>query len=180
MQSRTLVVSEIKKRYEQLPTNIKLIEGDNPISSYTLSEMADVIILYSGMLGLEMALRGKRPWIAGDFTYRGKGFTLDLASRGHMVDLLNQRSFVNKLSEDELKLAQRFAYLWIFRHIVRNPFVRLPEDKFLLESFSELAPGGNPIIEDVCAKILSGEPFIDMGKSKSRVEAEKQELGSSE
>ena len=58
-------------------------------------------------------LRGKRPWIAGDVTYRGKGFTLDLASREQMYDLLDKNAFHNRLSEDEVKLAQRFAYLWI-------------------------------------------------------------------
>jgi hypothetical protein len=164
MQSRTLVVPEIKKRYELLPNNIKLIEGDSPISSYTLGEIGNVIMLYSGMIGLEFALRGYRPWVAGEFTYRGKGFTLDLESKEHMFQMLDKHSFAKHLSEDELKLAQRFAYLWIFRHLVRNPFVRMPDDQFMLESFHELAPAGTPVIDDICENIITGKPFIDIGK----------------
>jgi hypothetical protein len=167
LQSRTLVVAEIKKRYEPLPSNIKLIEGDNPISSYTLAEMAQVIMLYTSTLGLELALRGKRPWIAGDVTYRGKGFTLDLVSREHMYGLLDGKVFGNQLSEDEVRLAQRFAYLWIFRHVFRNPFVVPAENRFTLHSFQELAAGGHPVIEDLCEAVVSGRPFIAIGQRNS-------------
>jgi hypothetical protein len=126
--------------------------------------MARNVILYSGMLGLEMALRGKRPWIAGDFTYRGKGFTLDLTSREHMYELLDNNSLENILSEREVKLAQRFAYLWIFRYVFHNPFVKSTDNMFSLESFHALAPGGNAVIDDLCDDILEGKPFIDIGQ----------------
>jgi hypothetical protein len=166
MRSSTLVVTEVRKRFEYLPSNIKLIEGDDPISSYALGDMAQVIMLYSGMLGLEMALRGKRPWIAGDFTYRGKGFTLDLLSREHMYSLLDGNVFDNQLSIDEVKLAQRFAYLWIFRYVFPNPFVKPGNKHYFLDSFHSLAPGGNSTIEDLCEAIISGKPFIDIGHKK--------------
>jgi hypothetical protein len=167
LKSRTLVVAEIRKRYESLPSNIKFIEGDSPISSYTLGEMAQVATLYTGMLGLEFALRGKRPWIAGDVTFRGKGFTLDLASRENMYALLDKNLFDNQLSEEEVKLAQRFAYLWIFRHVFRNPFVKPADNHFSLGSFRALAPGGHPVIEDLCEALLAGKPFIDIGHANS-------------
>lgn len=165
LQSRTLVVAEIKKRYQPLPGNITLIEGDNPISSYTLADMAHVVMLYTGTLGLELALRGKRPWIAGDVTYRGKGFTLDLASREHLYGLLDQYAFDSRLSDDEVKSAQRFAYLWFFRHVFCNPFVKSANDDFSLGSFRDLAPGGHPVIEDLCDALLTGRPFIDIGRA---------------
>ena len=166
LQSRTLVATEIKKRFEPLPSNVRLVEGDNPISSYTLGEMAQVAMVYTSTLGLEFALKRKRPWIAGDNTYRGKGFSLDLASKEHMYRLLDANAFDTQLSDAEVKLAQRFTYLWIFRHVFRNPFIKPANGHFSLNSFSELAPGGNPVIEDLCEAILAGKPFIDIGHAK--------------
>ncbi len=69
------MVTEIRGRYGPLPSNIKLVEGDSPVSSYTLADMAQVVMVYASRIGLEVALRGKRPRLAGDMTYRGKGFT---------------------------------------------------------------------------------------------------------
>ena len=139
------------------------MEGDNPISSYTLGEMAQVAMVYTSTLGLEFALRRKRPWIAGDNAYRGKGFSLDLASKEHMYRLLDANTLDTRLSEAEVQLAQRFAYLWIFRHVFRNPFVNPRDMRFGLSSFRELAPGGHPVVEDLCEAILGGKPFIDIG-----------------
>ena len=168
LQSRTLVATEIRKRYTPLPSNIKIIEGDSPISSYTLGKMAQVAMIYTTRLGLELALRGKRPWVAGNVPYRGKGFTLDLASPDHMVRLLDSNSFDDILPEEEVELARRFAYLWIFRHVVRMPFVDPETTQFSFRSLLDLAPGGNPIIEDLCEAILTGKPFINVGACQDR------------
>jgi len=167
LQTRSPVAAEIRKRVDPLPPHIKLIEGDSPISSYTLAEMAHVSMVYASRLGLELALRGMCPWIAGAVTYRGKGFTLDLDSKGHMFDLLNAGTFSNTLSEGEIELARRFAYLWFFRYVIRLPLVRPPNKRFALSSFRQLGPGGHPVIENLCEAIVTGRPFIDLGETIS-------------
>ena len=169
LRSRTPVATEIRKRFQPLPSNIKLIEGDNPISSYTLAEIAQVNMVYASRLGLEIALRGKRPWIAGAVTYRGKGFTLDLESRDHMHRLLEEKVFENRLSKEEIELAQRFAYLWFFRYEVRLPLLHPPDKRFALSTFRELGPGGHPVLDNLCEAIVTGDPFVDMGVPEPRV-----------
>jgi hypothetical protein len=121
-------------------------------------------MIYASRLGLELAVRGKRPWIAGAVTYRGKGFTLDLASKDHMIHLLDADAFRNTLSEAEIELARRFAYLWFFRYVVRLPLVRPPNKRFSLSTFRELGPGGHPAIRNLCEAFVTGRPFIDMGE----------------
>jgi hypothetical protein len=171
LQTRSPVATEVRKRFGPLPPHIKLIEGDSPISSYTLAEMAQVNMVYASRLGLELALRGKRPWMAGAVTYRGKGFTLDLASKDHMCHLLNGNTFSNALSDDEIERARRFAYLWFFRYVVRLPLVRPPNRRFSLSTFRELGPGGHPVIGNVCDAFVTGRPFIDMGEVGTSVYA---------
>ena len=170
LRSRTPVGAEIRKRFQPLPTNIKIIEGDNPISSYSLAQMAQVNMVYASRFGLELAMRGTRTWIAGDVTYRNKGFTLDLASREHMFELLEKDAYDNRLLEAEIKLAQRFAYLWFFRYEVRLPLLHPPDKRFALRSFRELGPGGDPAIENICDAFVTGRPFLDLSLPRFVVE----------
>jgi hypothetical protein len=176
LRSRTPVVTEIKKRFQPLPNNIRLIEGDNPISSYTLAAMAQVNMVYASRLGLELALRGMRPWIAGNVTYRDKGFTLDLISKEHMYRLLDAKLFDNQLSEEEVTLAQRFAYLWFFRYEVRLPLLRPPDKRFILSTFRELGPGGHPVLDKLCDAICNEEPFVDLNVPEPHVQSVPQAL----
>jgi hypothetical protein len=166
LQSRTPVGKEILKRYGPLPGNIKLVDGTSPISSYALAEMAQVVMLYTSRIGLELAVRGKRPWVAGDITYRGKGFTRDLVSKQEMVALLDTWSFDDTLSAAEVELAERFAYLWFFRYVTRLPLLRPPQRPFALKTFRDLAPGGDAVMENLCERLVTGAPFIDLNVTR--------------
>jgi hypothetical protein len=163
LQSRTPVGPELRQRFE-LPANLKIIEGDDPISSYTLARMAQVNMLYASRLGLELALTGMKPWIAGAVTYRNKGFTLDLESKSHMFGLLDSVATSALLSDHQVKLAERFAYLWFFRYEVRLPLLKVPGNRFSLKSFSELAPGGDETIDAICEAFVSGQPFVALSR----------------
>ncbi len=162
LQSRSPVGPEIRARFQPLLPNIHIVEGDNPINSYTLSEMADINIVYASRFGLELAMRGITPWIAGAVTYRGKGFTLDIESADHMGQLLADGSGRGTMHADAIEMARRFAYLWFFRHEVRLPLLHPPDKRFALTSFDALAPGGDATIEKLCAAFISGARFIDL------------------
>jgi hypothetical protein len=162
LRSRTPVGAEILRRYGPLKSNIHVVAGDNPVSSYALADMAQVVMAYASRIGLEVAVRGKRPWLAGDVTFRGKGFTRDLRSKPEMVGLLDARTFDETLSAGEIELAERFAYLWIFRYVTRAPILRPAGRRFELRTFRELAPGGHPVIDKLCDAIVTGAPFVDL------------------
>jgi hypothetical protein len=162
LQSRTPVGAELRKRFQPLPANVRIVEGDNPVSSYTLARMARVNMVYASRFGLELAVRGMRPWIAGAVTYRGKGFTLDLESREHMIGMLDRQARQDHLSEAQTGLAQRFCHLWFFRYEVRLPLLRPADKRFSLGSFRDLGPGGDPAMENICEAFVSGKSFLDL------------------
>jgi hypothetical protein len=162
LQSRTPVGAELRKRFQPLPANIRIVEGDNPISSYILAGMAQINMVYASRFGLELALRGMRPWMAGAVTYRGKGFTLDLASREHMFEMLRSNTYENRLPHTRIELAQRFARLWFFRYEVRLPLFFPADKRFALGSFRQLGPGGDPAVEKICEAFVSRKPFLDL------------------
>ncbi len=163
LRSRTPVGAEISRRHGPLPSNIRLVAGTSRVSSYALADMAHVVSVYASRIGLEVAVRGKRPWLAGDTTYRGKGFTRDLASKEDMINLLDAATFENALSGDAIAFAERFAYLWFFRYVTRAPLLRPSKQPFALQTFRQLAEGGDPVLDRVCHALVTGAPFVDLG-----------------
>lgn len=159
--SRTPVAETVRARCHDLPSNVKLVDGASQISSYVLAEMADVVMVYATRFGLEVAVNGKRPWVAGDVTYRGKGFTRDVASRADMLSALEEGGS-DALSDHERDLAERFAYLWFFRYVTRLPLVRRPDGRFTLDSISQLASGSDHRLDHVCEVVAGSTATIDL------------------
>jgi hypothetical protein len=84
-----------------------------------------------------------------------------------MFSLLDEKAGSRQLSEPEVTLAERFAYLWLFRYEVPLPLLHPPDKRFALASFRELGPNGNPTIDRLCEAFVTGEPFLDLSRPKS-------------
>lgn len=164
--SSTPICDEIRRRCSSLPHNIKLVDSYSPISSYALADISDVVMVYTSTLGIEFALQGKRPWVAAQPYYSGKGFTLDLKSPQHMFDLLDSNNFENRLTPEQIDLAERFAYIVRFRRFFSFPYLDSTTGKFAPPSLDVFALGGNHVIDNLCSYILTGEPFLDIGTKK--------------
>lgn len=161
--SSTPVCDSIRARYPTLPNNVKLIDGSSVISSYAIGNISNVVMVYTTTMGIEFALKGKCPWVAARPYYSGKGFTLDLKSPQHMYDLLDSNLFENNLTPQQIELAQRFAHIVRFRRVFPFPYIDGFSGTFTPSGQDAFAPGTNPIIDNVCNYLLTGEPFLDIG-----------------
>lgn len=161
--SSTPVCEAIRARYPNLPDNIKLIDGSSTISSYAIGSISNVVMVYTTTLGIEFALKGKRPWVAARPYYSDKGFTLDLKSPQHMLGLLDSNLFDNRLTPQQIALAERFAHMVRFRRVFPFPYIDGFSGTFTPPGRDAFAPGTNPIIDNVCNYLLIGEPFLDIG-----------------
>jgi len=118
--------------------------------------------VYASRLGLEFALAGRRAWLLGEQTYRGKGFTRDVTSREEMCAALDAGDMSEPLSPADVERAERFAYLWFFRYVTRLPLLRPLDERFTLQSFASLAPGGDPVVERICEALTTSAPFLNL------------------
>jgi FkbM family methyltransferase len=159
-----LTCEVIKNKYVNLPDNIKLIEPDSNISSYAIADMSDVCMVYTSTMGIELALQGKKVWVAANAYYSGKGFTVDLKSREHMVELLNQRPFDNILTPQQIKVAEKFAHIVRLRRVFSVPYLDISKRRFDFPGREAFAPGGNPVVDKMCSYVLTGRPFLDIGR----------------
>ena len=67
----------IDKAFPALPPHVRVVAADDPTSSYGLLEGADVGLVYTSTIGLELALNGLPTVVGGRPHYAAKGFTLE-------------------------------------------------------------------------------------------------------
>jgi hypothetical protein len=71
------ITEHLRMTYRVLPENIKLIGPADTISSYSLGDLADAVLVYSSTIGLEFAEAGKPTVTAAHVHYADRGFTID-------------------------------------------------------------------------------------------------------
>lgn len=129
-QSMAEVVRNVLPR---LPQHIHLIGPKEKVNTYDLVEAADLGLVYTTTVGLEMAMYGVPVIVTGQTHYRGRGFTQDPDSwvsyfklLGQM--LLNPEAF--KLSRQQVESAWEYAYRFFFEYPRPFPWhlVRVWED----------------------------------------------------
>lgn len=109
----------------QLPENIRLVHAQDAINTYDLIEIADIGLVYTTTVGLEMAMSGLPVIVAGKTHYRGKGFTLDAVSWENYYTLLNRALHSNdefRLSREQIEQAWSYAYLFFFEYPLPFPW----------------------------------------------------------
>lgn len=113
-------VSElVSNSLTNLPSHIHLINADDPINTYDLLEIADLGLVYTTTVGMEMAMAGVPAIVVGQTHYRGKGFSLDPQSwqeYHRLVKMVLEQPQLHRLSKDQIERAWQYAYLFYFEY----------------------------------------------------------------
>lgn len=169
------VAEVVESTHPDLPDHIHLVGADDPINTYDLVEIADLGLVYTTTVGMEMAMSGVPVIVAGQTHYRGKGFTIDPDSWEAYYQALTQTLADPKayrLSRDQVDQAWNYAYRFFFEY----PF---PFPWHLLHFWNELenwsmekvlSDEGQAIFGD-SFRYLMGEP-VNWGRSPEKVDLE--------
>jgi hypothetical protein len=161
--NRQPVEAEIRKRYEILPANIKIVSYDNPYNTYSLMALCDAVLIYGTKTGVELAPLGIPIVIAGDAWMRGKGLSHDVSSAREYVDLLDQLTELKPLDSDTTSRARSYAYHYFFRRMIPltslDPNGGIPPE-LNVRSLVDIDPGRDPGLDVICDGILTGSPFV--------------------
>lgn len=127
------MVDVVKSVLPKLPPHIRLIKPTDAMNTYDLIEVADVGLVYTTTVGLEMALNGLPVVVAGQTHYRNRGFTIDPESwvayykqLGQILD--HPKQF--QLTQTQVQRAWNYAYRFFFEFPQPFPWhlVRMWED----------------------------------------------------
>ncbi len=156
-------VEELLELQRQLPVNARLVMPEDPVSSYTLMDLAAVGLVYQSTTGLEMACRGKRVVVASGCYFSDLPFVETVKDAAVYPGLLDSlRELPAPVSSREIQRgAYRFAYALFYRYNIGFPLVRMSDPftgRLAYTCLGDLAPGVEPAIDRVCRIILDREP----------------------
>jgi hypothetical protein len=157
------MVDVVKQVLPKLPEHIRLIGPKEKINTYDLVEVADVGLVYTTTVGMEMAMNGLPVIVAGQTHYRGRGFTHDPDSWVNYYKVLGQildhpQAF--RLSRTQVERAWAYAYRFFFEFPRPFPWhlVRMWEDYKIRPLEAVFSPEGQEQFADTF-KYLVGEPL---------------------
>ncbi len=157
-------LDEISRLGENLPANVRMIDPDEEISSYSLMDLCSLGLVWSSTVGLELACKGKEVVVAAGNYVAGASFVhtvRDVAGYERMLGSLLSVP-VGAVSRSIRQRALRFAYGLFYRLPIDFPLVEMPtphEGRLRYSSLDALAPGRDAGL-DRCARIvLEGEPI---------------------
>lgn len=106
------------------PEQIHVVQAEDKINTYDLIELADLGLVYTTTVGMEMAMSGIPVIATGHTHYRGKGFTFDPQSWEEYINMLesfiNAPAGENTPSKAQVEEAWHYAYCFFFEY--PNPF----------------------------------------------------------
>jgi hypothetical protein len=150
----------------ELPSNVRVIQADDPASSYVFMDEAAVGLVYTSTVGLELAARGVPVVVAADTHYRGRGFTTDPDTADAYwaaLDKVLAEPGDAAPREQRRELARRYAFLFFFRfHNVLDAVHEAGRSRpeIRVDRASALDPGYDPAMDRVVAGILDGASTV--------------------
>ncbi len=113
------VADIIRAVHPNLPDHIHIVAADDPVNTYDLVEIADLGLVYTTTVGLEMAMSGVPVIVAGQTHYRNKGFTIDpesWESYYQFLDQILQNPFDYRPTSTQIEQAWNYAYRFFFEY----------------------------------------------------------------
>ncbi len=156
------MVDVVRQVMPRLPEHIRLIGPRDPINTYDLIEVADLGLVYTTTVGMEMAMKGIPVIVAGKTHYRGRGFTYDPDSWVSYFKLLGQilehpANFLLTLEQVELALQYIYGFFFDFPKPFPWHLVRMWEDYRARPLANVLSAEGKQLWGDTF-RFLTGEP----------------------
>ena len=111
----------LRARVPDIPRNVRIIEPHELVNSWSLLHIADMGIVHTTTVGMELALEGTPCIIVSSSTYRGKGFTVDASTPHEYFGFLENPPQPDRATMVEL--ARRFTYLLFERFQLPFPYL---------------------------------------------------------
>ncbi len=113
------VADVVRKALPVIPEHIHLVPADAKVNTYDIVEIANLGLVYTTTVGMEMAMSGVPVVVVGNTHYRAKGFTSDPQSWEAYFEMLNEMLAApgsHRLSQPQVEQAWNYAYRFFFEY----------------------------------------------------------------
>jgi len=154
--------SIIEERIAQLPKNVRIIQPQEKVNSWSIMEIADLGLVHTSTIGMEMPLENIPCAVVSRTHYRGRGFTFDVDTKAKYFDLIENWDR-NRFDEAQSKkYARRYAYLLFERYQLPWPFFHEPKHTDVramnFSTVEELA--NHPVMDLICGSVETKQDFL--------------------
>ncbi len=163
VKSRAKMADIIARRFPVLPENVRIVPPEDSLSTYSLMDAGNAVLLYSTKTGIEASAQGIPVIVAGEAWIRNKGFSKDVTSPSDYRHALDQLPYPERLDPARRERALRYAYHFFFRRMIELPFlqeVATTTFDVQLDHLSDMAPGKQGGLDAIVDGILHGTPFV--------------------
>ncbi|MBI1293228.1 hypothetical protein GC173_18645 [bacterium] len=115
----------IAENFPTLPPNIKVVAATEDVSSYTLMDLSQRILVYSSTMGLEAAAVGREVVTAGMTHYRKLGFSRDAETAKEYSEILSSTPVL--FDENVRSAARKYLYFYCYNFSFQCRSVSEPE-----------------------------------------------------
>ena len=119
-------MSLIGERFRELPPSVRVIEPHEKVNSWSIMKVADLGLVHTSTVGIELPLEGIPCAVVSRTHFRGRGFTIDVNTRQEYFQLLENWDPASVNRDRLMTLAKRYAHLLFLRYQLPMPFVYPP------------------------------------------------------
>jgi len=117
--SRDRLDIQIRRRFSgKFPPNLSVVPPEASLSTYSICEASDAVIIYGTKTGVELVTNGIPVIVCGEAWIRNKGLTTDVNSKDEYISLINNKSFPSNIPKPDREKALRYAYHFFFRRMI--------------------------------------------------------------
>ena len=109
----------LNEKFHDFPENIHLLPAGAKVNTYDLVKTADLGLVFTTTVGMEMAMSGLPVVVTGQTHYRNKGFTLDAdtwESYFGLLDRVLDSPEKARPSREQVEAAWTYAYRFFFEY----------------------------------------------------------------
>jgi len=119
--------SIIDQRVPELPDNVRIIKPDEQVNSWSIMQIADLGLVHTSTIGMEMPLEDIPCAVVSRTHYRDRGFTFDVQTEEEYFELIENWEPSRFDAAAAKKFARRYAFLLFERY--QLPFQFFHETK---------------------------------------------------
>ena len=154
--------SIITERVGELPKNVRVIEPHEKVNSWSVMSIADLGLVHTSTIGMEMPLENIPCAVVSRTHYRERGFTIDVNTKEEYFDLIENWNVQNYDLEEFRTRGRRYAYLLFERYQLPFKFFYEPKhtDVRAMNFDSVQTLADHPTMKLICNSIEQREDFL--------------------
>ena len=156
----------VLEKYKTLPGNIFLIKPEDKISTYSIFNKCNAVLVYGSKIAMETMAANIPTIVCGESFLRNKQISFDPDSKEEYHEMLSKLPYLeNPIKKERLMLAKKYAFHFFFRRTIKINSIY--ERKFktpnigIMENVKDILNNNkDPGLKMIIDSIIDGEDFI--------------------